>query len=234
MNFSPRKRTFNKSLATIAGLALLAVPLAACGSEDDDSSSWSSSSSASQPKPIASIGDMSEAAGGGGTTAVALDADTLAALTSLKVTPAPFGTATIEDGSIIFPITGGNVSVFEKDAVPRYVVGQVQHEGSGLDLSAGGTTVTVGNFNVDPTVSLVYGDVAVNGKVAATSIPVLRLDGRTLKTPTFDNGEAVLQGSGVFLTQGAADLLNSTFKVDALSGDTKIGVATITAKIPAA
>jgi len=233
MNSTTRKRT-NKTLASIAGLALLAVPLAACGSEDDNdtssSSNSSSSSATSVPEPVASIGDLST---DGGTTAVKLDPDTLKALEGLKVTPGVSGTAKLEDGSIIFPITGGNVTVFKKDAVPRYVVGQVQHEGSGLTLTAGSTKVTVGNFNVDPTVSMVYGDVLAGNKVVASSIPVLRLDGRTLETPTFDNGEAVLQGSGVFLTAGAADLLNQTFGTDALTDQTKIGVATITAKIPA-
>ncbi|MCW2813228.1 MAG: hypothetical protein JWN84_683 [Nocardioides sp.] len=220
---STRKRS-TKTLAALAGMALLLGPLAACGSDDDGGSG-------SQPQPIASIKDLST---DGGTTAVKLDAGTLEALTSLKVTPGPFGSAKITKGSIIFPITGGNVSVFQKDAVPRYVVGQVQHEGSGLSLAAGGKTVVVGNFNVDPTVSLVYGDVALDGKVVATSIPVLRLDGRTLMTPTFDNGKAVLEGSGVFLTDGAAKLLNDTFGVKALTGDTKIGVAKVSANIPAA
>ncbi|WP_148612852.1 hypothetical protein [Nocardioides rubriscoriae] len=223
MNSTPRNRT-KKTLAAIAGLALLALPLAACGSEDEDSAGG-------KPEAIAMIGDLST---DGGTTAVKLDAGTLEALDGLGVVPGTFGTAKITDGSIIFPITGGNVTVFEKDAVPRYVVGQVQHEGSGLSLTAGGKTVVVGNFNVDPTVSLVYGDVALDKKVVATSIPILRLDGRTLMTPTFNDGKAVLEGSGVFLTDGAADLLNSTFGVDALSGSTKIGVAKITANIPAA
>jgi len=215
-----------KTLASIAGLALLTVPLAACGDEEDGGSG-----SGGTPEAIAMIGDLSAE---GGTTAVKLDAATLEALTGLGVMPTPFADATIEDGSIIFPITGGNVTVFNEGDVPRYVVGQVQHEKSGLTLTAGDTAVTVGNFNVDPTVSLIYGDVAVNKEVVATSIPILRLDGRTLMTPTFDNGEAILEGSGVFLTQGAADLLNDTFKVDALSDQTKIGVAKVTANIPAA
>lgn len=229
MNSKTSKRS-KKTLAAIAGLAMLAFPLAACGSEDDGGSGSSSSSKA---RPIATIKDMSVAAGGGGDTAVTVDGDTLEALTGLGVTPSAFGTATLEDGVISFPITGGNVSVYEKDAVDRYVQGQVLHEGSGLNLAAGGTTVTVGNFDVDPTFSIVYGDVAVNKKVAATGIPIFRLDGRTLKTPTFDGGTAVLEGSGVFLSTGAADLLNKTFGTDALSGSTKIGVAKISAKIPA-
>ena len=81
--------------------------------------------------------------------------------------------------------------------------------------------------------TLTSAPIAADPPVVASSIPVLRLDGRTLETPTFDNGEAVLQGSGVFLTAGAADLLNQTFGTDALTDQTKIGVATITAKIPA-
>lgn len=229
MNSNPRKRT-KKTLASIAGLALLAVPLAACGEEDGDSGSGSGSSIA---QPAAAIPDMSVAAGGG-TTSVKLDEGTLKALTDLGVTPGTFGTAKLTDGSIVFPITGGNVAVYAKDAVKRYVQGQVQHEGSGLSLAAGGKTVVVGNFNVDPTASIVYGDVALDKKVVATSIPILSLDGRTLMTPTVADGVATLEGSGVYLTEGAAELLNSTFGVDALSGATKIGVAKIEAKVPSA
>jgi hypothetical protein len=228
VNSMPRKR-FKKTLASVAGLALLAIPLAACGEEDNANASSAGSSIA---QPAASIPDMSEAAGGGGTTAVKLDPDTLKALDSLSVVPGTFGTATLTDGSIIFPITGGNVAVYAKDAVKRYVQGQVQHEGSGLSLTAGGKTVVVGNFNVDPTASIVYGDVALDGKSVATSIPVLRLDGTTLMTPTVVDGVATLEGSGVFLTDGAAALLNDTFGVDALSGATKIGVAKISANVP--
>ena len=130
MKITTRSRT-SKTLASIAGLALLLGPLAACGSEDE-------SGDGGTPQPIASITDLSEE---GGNTAVALDEATLGALTDLGVTPSPFGTAEITDGSIIFPITGGNVSVFEEGDVPRYVVGQVQHEGSVLSLEAGGTTL---------------------------------------------------------------------------------------------
>lgn len=230
MTSSLRRSGVLRTIAAGAALLALALPLSACGSEGDDNGSGAGESG--KARPVATIKDMSEAAGGGGTTAVALDADTLKALGDLGVEPTPFGTAKITDGSIVFPITGGNVSVYEKDAVDRYVQGQVLHEGSGLNLAAGGKTVTVGNFDVDPTFSVVYGDVALNKKVVATGIQVLRLDGRTLKTPTFNDGEAVLQGSGVFLSAGAADLLNQTFGVDALSDQTKIGVATITATIP--
>lgn len=47
-------------------------------------------------------------------TAVALDAGFMEALESLCLTPAPVGDGEItEDGSAVFPITGGNVTYFE-------------------------------------------------------------------------------------------------------------------------
>lgn len=220
-----------KALAGLAGLALLAAPLAACGSENDNSSgsSGSSSSSTSSIQYLAQVKDLSQY---GGTTQVKLDPGFLQALTTLKVAPSPYADATLDGDTITFPITGGNVGLFKPGTTPDYVVGQVQHENSGLNLEAGGKTVTVGDFNVDPVASLVYGDVLVDGKPAASSIAIFRLDGTTLQAPDLSGGggEVVLQGSGVFLTEGAATLLNDTFGIKDLSGAVKVGVATITVK----
>jgi hypothetical protein len=219
-------RRSTKFLAGTAGLLILSVPLAACGSEDEGGSSGNGGDSSSERIDfLAQITDLSES---GGITEVTLDAGFVEALTALQVTPSPFMDAEFADGVIGFPITGGNVGLFEPGTTPDYVVGQVQHENSGLNLEAGGTTVTVGNFNVDPVASLVYGDVAVDGEVAATSIPIFRLDGTTLKEPDLGGSEVVLEGSGVFLTDGAATLLNDTFGIQDLSGDVKVGVAKIT------
>ncbi len=217
-----------KILAGLAGFALLSVPLAACGSESDDEGS-SSSSSSQRIEYLAQVADLSA---NGGTTEVKLDPGFLEALTTLKVAPSPFMDAELNGDTIGFPITGGNVGLFEPGSTPDYVVGQVQHEGSGLNLEAGGTTVTIGNFNVDPVASLVYGDVAVDGMVAATNAPIFRLDGTTLEEPDLAAGgdEVVLTGSGVFLSETAAGLLNDTFGIQDLSGKVKVGVATITVK----
>ncbi|MDO9457328.1 hypothetical protein [Nocardioides sp.] len=221
-----------KVLAGLAGLALLAGPLAACGSDDSDSSSNDSSSSSESSGRIDYLAQITDLSQNGGDTSVKLDPGFLEALTTLKVTPSPFEDATLDGDTITFPITGGNVGLFKPGTTPDYVVGQVQHEGSGLNLEAGGTTVTVGNFNVDPVASLVYGDVAVDDAVAATDIPIFRLDGTTLQEPDLAGGgnEVTLQGSGVFLTEGAATLLNDTFGIQDLSGDVKVGVATIKVK----
>ena len=147
----------SKKLATIAGLALLAVPLAAC-SQESDAAPASSSQSQSAPKPVASIDALS-----GDSTAVKLDQGFVDALTQLKLTPGVVGDAKLQDGSLVFPITGGNVTVFKPGQVSPYVIGQLQHENSGLSLTAGKTTVELTNLNVDPGVSRVYGDVTVNG-----------------------------------------------------------------------
>jgi hypothetical protein len=217
-----QKLTAKRGLAAFAMAALVATPLAACGSSDSDSSS-ASSSSKSAPKPVASIEALT-----GKTTAIALDKGFTDALTSLKLTPGVVGDAKLEDGSLIFPITGGNVTVFKPGEVSPYVIGQIQHEGSGLSLTAGGTKVELTNFNVDPGVSRVYGDVTVNGKVAATSAFLFQLDGRTLEPLKTEGSDAILTGTKVEISDVAAPLLNDTFKTDAVKPGLLVGIATIT------
>lgn len=220
--FSNRKR----STAGLAAIALLALPLSACASGDDESSSASNSSpssSAKAPQPVAAIDALS-----GEDTAIKLDKGFTDALTSLKLTPGVVGTAKLTNGSLVFPITGGNVSVFKPGSVPNYVVGQIQHEGSGLSLSAGGTTVELTNLNVDPGVSRVYGDVLVNGKVAATSAYLFELNGSTLKPLQSQGTTAILEGTKVEISDVAAPLLNDTFKTDAVKPGLLVGIAKIT------
>jgi hypothetical protein len=214
----------------VAGVALsAALGLSACSSDDATASDSSSSSSTqvARPEPIASL----PAIPAGGSTAVALGADFVAALGTLGLTPATVGDATLADGSISFPITGGTVTVFDKSSGYRpYVQGTLLHEGSGLSLTAGGTTVELTNFTVDPgTPARLFGDVAVNGQLAAPSAPLFDLDGTTLNPISMDSdGNAVLQGTTVKLSPEAAELLNSTFGTDALAGGLVIGIATIT------
>jgi hypothetical protein len=222
-----RTRTY-KTLAGLAGLALVAVPLAACG-EEDSADSGSSSNESSQTQKVEATAEI--AALTGDNTAVKLDAGFVQALTDLKLKPGVAGDAKLEGGdTLVFPITGGNVSLFEPGSVPNYVVGQVQHEGSALTLSAGGTTVEIGNFNVDPGVSVVYGDVSANGKPVVSSVPIFDLNGSTLQPIKQEGGATVLQGSEVMMSAPAADLLNQTFKTDAIKPGLLVGVATITAK----
>ncbi len=213
--------TTRKRLIAGTAIALMSLPLAACGSSNDSGSSTTKSHSA--PKPVAALDAIA-----GKTTAIKLDQGFVDALTSLKLTPGVVGTAKLTAGSLVFPITGGNVTVFKPGQVSPYVIGQVQHEGSGLSLTAGSTKVELTNFNVDPGVSRVYGDVSVNGKVAATSAYLFKLDGRTLKPLKTQGSDAILTGTKVEISPVAAPLLNQTFKTDAVKGGLLVGIATIT------
>ena len=133
-----RTSTLNrKTLAGLAATVLLACPLAACSSSSDApprrrAELSSASKTATPPKPVAVVDALT-----GETTAIKLDKGFTDALTALKLTPGVVGTAKLQAGSLIFPITGGNVTVFKPGEVSPYVIGQIQHEGSGLSLTAG-------------------------------------------------------------------------------------------------
>src|SRR5215210_2318615 len=181
--------------ALLASAAALAFGAAACGS--DESSTSTASSSSSQTEPVAQIDSLT-----GKSTAVALDAGFVDALTSLKLTPSPLGDASIsKQGVASFPITGGNVKYFKPGSVSPFVQGEIDHDGSGLQLKGGGKTVQLTDFVVDPGASVLTGKVTVDGQEAAASAPLFFLDGRTLKPLTVNegNGTAVLNGTTVKL-----------------------------------
>lgn len=213
-----------KSTAALAAAALLALPLTACSNDAAGAGNGGSGSSQSQPPaPVASIPKLS-----GESTMITFDQGFADALTQLKLKPGAVGDATLTPTDVEFPITGGNVTVFKPGDVDPYVIGQLQHEGSGLSLTAGGTTVELTNLNVDPGVSKVYGDVAVNGQTAVTSAPLFNLDGRTLQPLKTEGSQAILEGTKVTISEDAAPLLNDTFKTDAVTPGLLVGVAKIT------
>ncbi|MCL8250830.1 MULTISPECIES: hypothetical protein [Aeromicrobium] len=217
-------RSYKKTFAGIAIAAVAALPLAACSSSDSaGSSSSASESKTSIAKPVARINALS-----GEDTAVALDAGFTDALTSLGLTPGVVGDGALEDGSLVFPITGGNVTYFKPGTAKPYVIGQIQHEGSGFSLTAGDTKVEITNLNVDPGASRVYGDVSVNGKTAASSAFIFQLRGATLKPLQTEGDTAILEGTKVYVSPVAASLLNDTFKTDAVTDQLLVGVAKIT------
>jgi hypothetical protein len=177
------------------------------------------------PKPVASVPALQ-----GRSTAIKLDAGFAAALKKLKLTPGTIGRGKLVKGSLVFPITGGNVTVVKPGDVSPYVIGQIQHEGSGFSLSAGGTKVALTNFNVDPGSSRVYGDVKVNGKKVVDSAYLFKLDGRTLKPLRTQGKFAILQGTKVEISPVAAPLLDKTFKTKAVKAGLLVGIATITVR----
>src|SRR5687767_6265343 len=208
-------------LATAAALSLGAT---ACGS-DESSTSSASSGSSKQTEPVAQVDQLT-----GKSTAVTLDAGFVDALTQLKLTPSPIGDASIsKQGVASFPITGGNVKYFKPGTVSPFVQGEIDHDGSGLQLKGGGKTVELTDFVVDPGASVLTGKVTVDGEEAAASAPLFFLDGRTLKPlEAKDDGTAVLEGTTVKFKDESAQLLNDTFGVDALKGGLEVGIAKIT------
>ena len=213
-------------ITMLALFAVLAVGVAACGSDSNDSTSSSSGSSSSSGdgKPLAEIPKLT-----GVDTQVALDAGFVDALGKLKLTPGVVGDATLKDGTVAFPITDGDVKYFDpKSDVRPYVQGTIDHKGSGLSLTAGKTEVELTDFVIDPGASTLTGTVSVNGKVAADSALLFDLDGSTLKPLAMEGNNAVLEGTTVELSSDAAALLNDTFKTDALQGGLKIGISKIT------
>ncbi len=209
---------------TAGVIAALALGATACSS-DETSSSSGSSTSQSQSEPVAKVDALS-----GRSTAVTLDSGFVDALTQLKLTPSPLGDASIsQKGVASFPITGGNVTYYKPGTVSPFVQGEIDHDGSGLQLEGGGKTVQLTDFVVDPGASVLTGKVTVDGKEAAPSAPLFFLDGRTLKPlQANDDGTAVLAGTTVKFKEESAQLLNDTFGVDALKGGLEVGVAKIT------
>jgi hypothetical protein len=212
-------------------LVVFAVGFTACG-DDDESTSADSTASAEPGEPVADIPDLTGVA-----TKVTLDQGFVDALTQLKLTPGVVGDATLEDdgAAVQFPITGGNVTYYDpKEAYRPYVQGEIDHEGSGLSLTAGKTTVELTDFVIDPGTSELFGTVSANGKEVVADAKLFDLDGSTLKPLAVDDaaGTATLEGTKVLLSDDAAALLNETFKTDALAGGFLIGISEITVELP--
>ncbi len=226
MNIRKTKTPFVVALALSATLGLGACSSGSESTGSGTSEAASSSDTVTNPDPAATVRAIP-----GGLTEVALDAAFVEALGTLGVTPGIVGTATLTDGTLGFPITGGAVTLYEKESGYRpWVQGTIFHQGSGLSLAAGGTTVELTNFVVDPgKPARLFGDVSVNGQLAVPSAPLFNLNGTTLEPVTMDaDGSAVLEGTQVELSEEAAALLNETFGIDALTANLDIGIATLT------
>ena len=185
------------SLTALVGI--LALAGAACGSDSDDNDSASTSQGSTSSQTASDTVTAIPALTGVGTSVI-LDAGTAGALKGLGVAIAPSGSATFEasTSTITFPITSGYAENPQRPAFkPGYIVGSVNHEGSGFTLTAGATKVTLDDFVVDPGNSMLYG--SVNGTPGA---PLLSLDGTNVKV-TMESGNVVLFGTVAKLTDAA-------------------------------
>jgi hypothetical protein len=219
--------TVARTTLAAAVAASAALGLGACGA----SSSPQLSTAADQVTHQAPPATATVPAVPGGSSAVALDSGFTSALQQLGLTPGTVGTATLANGSVSFPITGGTVTVYDKKTGYRpFVQGVLFHEGSGLSLTAGDKKVELTNFVIDPgDPARLFGDVYLNGQQAAKDAPLFDLDGSTLKPITMDaNGAAVLTGTRVLVSPEAAALLDQTFGTTAVKGGLLVGIATLT------
>jgi hypothetical protein len=223
--------SLKKRTAAVALTAGLALTLAACGGDEPEVGAGADTGASAEP--VAEIDSLD-----GVQTAVTLDPSFLEGVTGLGLMPGVVGGATLDasTGKVAFPITGGNVTYFDPSSgVTPFVQGEILHDGSGISLTGGGTTVELTDFVVDPAESVLTGTVTANGEVAAESAPLFFLDGSTLNPLQVNEAEgtAVLEGTTVSLTAEAAQLLNMTFGTDALSEFFLVGVAEITVELPA-
>src|SRR6478609_2025052 len=124
-------RNYQKVAAATVAVGL-ATSLAAC-----------SSSGGGDKKPVGQFKTLS-----GNSTSVVLDAGFVKALGALKLAPGLIGTAKMANGTVSFPITGGNATIYKKGTVTPYVQGVIDHNGSGLSLTGGPTKVDLKNFVV--------------------------------------------------------------------------------------
>jgi hypothetical protein len=222
-------RKFSKLAVSLTTAGILVAGLAACSSttSSDTPSSSTSSSSSAAAEPLASIPALD-----GVDTQVALDAGFVEALTTLGLTPGVIGGATLTDGVLAFPITGGNVDYYDPEESYRpYVQGSISHDGSGISLTAGDIVVELTDFRIDPGTSQLFGTVTANGEKVGDDIYIFNLDGSTLNPLAEDaDGNAVLEGTTVLISPDAAELLNATFSTDAVTDELVVGIAKITAK----
>ena len=155
----PIKQTF----LTLSAASVLTFGFAACGDDKDTSSASTEHTPSENVKPAAEVADLSN----GVDTQVTLDAGFVEALGTLKLTPAPIGTAEITKAGVAkFPITGGNVKYYTPGSVSPYVQGEIDHVGSGLSLTAdGGRKVELQDFVVDPGTPTLTATATVAGTV---------------------------------------------------------------------
>lgn len=144
-------------------------------------------------------------------TSVTLDAGTAKVLTDLGVNVAPEAPA-VAGSTIQFPVTntGGVIST----------TAPITHSG-GLVFSAGGKTLTVGDFTIDPVAGTLFAERTPVGRLPLFAVD---LSGATVTTPGI---QAVVGGAKLSLTAEAAGALNATFGVTAFTAGLAIGTADV-------
>jgi hypothetical protein len=214
---------YRNGMGAAALVGVLALAGAACGSSSKTTSTPTTVAPAAAPTAAADTVTAIPHLTGVGTT-VELNASTMAALTSLGVKVATTGTAKLVGSDVTFPITSGYVEIHSNHSFkPGYIVGSIEHYGSGLSFSAGGKSLAVSDFVVDPGNSMLYANVG-----ATPDVPLLSLDGAAVKV-SMSGADVVLDGTVAKLTQTAASALDKTFGTTAVKAGLPLGTVHLVA-----
>lgn len=133
---------------------------------------------------------------------VKTDVVVTADLAALGLTPAPFGSATANGATFTFPVTGGTQDTGSGNLL-------VEHDGSGVALTAGANSAFVGNFLIDTGAKTVFGDGAVLGGAGFPDAPLF----------DFGTGTA-LPGQELLISAALAGALTAVFGAADLTGAT--------------
>jgi hypothetical protein len=176
-----RRRT-----AALATTGVLALATAACGSSDGTRALPTAGRASKSPQAeFLTLKGVS--------TSVDLDPATVKVLSDNKVTVTPVAPATVSQNggttTVSFPITQGYVAVYPTDQ-PSYIRGTFSHSG-GLTFTAGGKSLQVTDFIVNPGTSMLSATVGGSGSVAQ----ILDLDGTNVKVSQDAEGHTRLDGT---------------------------------------
>ncbi len=156
----------------------------------------------------------------GGDTVVEVTFDLAAA----GLTPTLLGDATATpSGFLNFPVTGGDLGV-----------GRIEHENSGVRLTAGGASIDLQNFIIDistPSAGQILADVSASNGTTASDAPIFSFD-LTSVSNSFDLANPSIE---LFFTALAASVLDGVFAATGttlgLSG-VKFGEAATAPEVP--
>ena len=149
-----------------------------------------------------------------GATTLELDPAAVAALTGLGVTPAPIAPArALPSGELAFPIKNSLRNALR--------TGVIRHRG-GISLTAGGTTVNLERFNIDPARGV------LTARVGDARVPILSLDFSDARI-RFEGRKIVIGPVGGSLTEEAAGALDAAFGLapGTVPAGLKLGDATV-------
>lgn len=159
-----------------------------------------------------------------GATSVTFSSTFVSALGSLNVSLSPQYPASLHSGSASFPIPAGQVDLGSFQV-------EIVHAG-GLNLKAGGTTVTLSGFVIDTTdkAPALTGLVSANGDIVGR-LPLFNVSlSQAPKERSYGFvGTVQIKNAGLELTADAASVLNAAFSATTFSAGIPIGTASTNA-----